>query len=148
MEYRHIIRDDHYKGPWLLSGANELGRLAQGVGNRIAGTSTIFFIRKDQVPIGRTVTYPQIFSTVRPEKYEPNRIQITAGRNLITDYSGNVSTETSDLETIKIHWKSVLSTKDARYLCLDISNMYLNTPHDRFDYMRMHLRDIPQEIID
>ena len=47
VEYRHLIRDDHYKGPWLLSGANELGRLAQGVGNRIAGTNTIFFIRKD-----------------------------------------------------------------------------------------------------
>ena len=26
--------------------------------------------------------------------------------------------------------------------------MYLNTPRDPFEYMRMHLRDIPQEIID
>ena len=31
---------------------------------------------------------------------------------------------------------------------MDISNMYLNTPLDRYEYMRMHLRDIPQEIID
>ena len=43
MEYRNLIRDDHYKGPWLLSGANELGQLEQGVGNQIAGTNTIFF---------------------------------------------------------------------------------------------------------
>ena len=26
--------------------------------------------------------------------------------------------------------------------------MYLNTPLDRFEYMHMHLRNIPQEIID
>ena len=41
----------------------------------------------------------------------------------------------------------MLSTKKARFLCLDISNMYLNTPLDRFEYMKMHLRNIPQEII-
>ena len=104
MKYRHIIHDDHYKGPWLLSGVNELGRLAQGVGNRISDTNTIFFIRKYKVPIGRTVTYPQIFSTVHRENDEPNKTQITAGGNLITDYLGTVSTETSELETIKIQW--------------------------------------------
>ena len=82
MEYRHLVCNDHCKGPWILYGANELGRLAQGVGNRIAGTNTIFFIRKYQVPIGRIFTYPQIFSTVRPEKDEPNRTQIIAGGNL------------------------------------------------------------------
>ena len=42
----------------------------------------------------------------------------------------------------------MLSTKDARYLCLDLSNIYLNIPLDRFDYMRMHLHDIPQESIE
>ena len=114
MEYQHLIRDDYYKGPWLLSGANELGQLAQGVGNQITGTNIIFVNRKYQVQIGRIVTYPRIVSTVRPEKYKPNRTRITAGENLITDYPETVSTETSELETIKIHWNSVLSTKDAR----------------------------------
>ena len=31
---------------------------------------------------------------------------------------------------------------------MDISNMYLNTPLDRFEYMRMKLTEFPQEIID
>ena len=31
---------------------------------------------------------------------------------------------------------------------MDISNMYLNTPLDCFEYMCMPLKDIPQEIID
>ena len=31
---------------------------------------------------------------------------------------------------------------------MDISNMYLNTPLERYEYMRMKLTDIPQEVID
>ena len=68
--------------------------------------------------------------------------------NLITDYTGKISTETAGLELIKMHWNSVLSTNKAKYMTMDISNMYLNTPLDRFEYMRMPLTDIPQEIID
>ena len=41
-EYRHLIRGDK-KEIWGKSFANKLGRLAQGVGNRIDGTNTIFF---------------------------------------------------------------------------------------------------------
>jgi hypothetical protein len=132
MEYKDLIRDDHYKMDWTKSAANELGRLAQGVGNRIKGTNTIFFITKDKVPDGRTVTYARVVCTVRPEKEEINRTRITAGGNLITDYPGDVSTETAGLETVKIHWNSVLSTPGAKWMGMDISNMYLNTPLDRY----------------
>ena len=33
-------------------------------------------------------------------------------------------------------------------MTMDISNMYLNTPLDRFEYMRMKLTNFSQEIID
>ena len=68
--------------------------------------------------------------------------------NFITDYKGEISTETAGLELIKMHWNSVLSTRKAKYMTMDISNMYLNTPLDRFEYMRMKLTEFPQEIID
>ena len=74
--------------------------------------------------------------------------QITAGGNLITDYPGEVSTETAGLELIELHWNSVLSTTGAKYMTMDIFNMYLNTPLDCFEYMRMNITDTPQEIID
>ena len=45
-------------------------------------------------------------------------------------------------------WNSVISTKDARYLCLDIKNFYLGTPMDRFEYMKMPLDIFPQHIVD
>ena len=33
-------------------------------------------------------------------------------------------------------------------MTIDIGNFYTNTPMDRYEYMRMHLSEIPQEIID
>ena len=44
-EYLHLIRGD-VKEIWGKSFANKLGRLAQGVGNRIEGTNTIFYEKK------------------------------------------------------------------------------------------------------
>ena len=33
-------------------------------------------------------------------------------------------------------------------MTIDISNMYLNTHLDRYEYMKFHLKDLPQEVID
>ena len=142
MEYRHLIRDPHYKKDWDQSCANKLGRLAQGLGDKIKGTNTLVFIPKSKVSPGRTVTYARIVCTVRPEKEETNRTRITCGGNLILDYPGDVSTETASLEKFKIHINSVVSTPGAKYMTMDISNTL-----DRCEYMRMKLSDIPQQII-
>jgi len=45
-------------------------------------------------------------------------------------------------------WNSVISTKDARYLCLDIKNFYLGTPMDRFEYMKMPLDIFPPTTVE
>ena len=39
-------------------------------------------------------------------------------------------------------------TENAKYMTIDIGNFYTNTPMDRYKYMRMHISEIPQEIID
>lgn len=48
----------------------------------------------------------------------------------------------------KILWNSTISTKGARFAGADIKNMYLGTPLDRYEYMRMHISLLPQDIID
>ena len=58
MECKDSIKDPHCRDNWLRSCANELGNLAQGVGNRVKGTNAIFFVHKHQVSKGRTVTFP------------------------------------------------------------------------------------------
>ena len=50
LEYRNLLKHPKYKEDWSTSVANEFGRLAQGVGNRIKGMNTIKFISKQEVP--------------------------------------------------------------------------------------------------
>ena len=57
----------------------------------------------------------------RPQKDDPNRVRLTAGGNLI-NYPGELTTRTAELTTSKILWNSVLSTKDAKYMCIDLKN--------------------------
>ena len=53
--------DDLLKGKmkptWKIGLSNEIRRLTQGVGDRLAGTDTIDFIHKSEVPANKKVTY-------------------------------------------------------------------------------------------
>jgi hypothetical protein len=40
-------------------------------------------------------------------------------------------------------WNSILSTKGAKFMCLDIKNFYLTAPLDHFEYMKMPLSLFP-----
>lgn len=146
MEYRALAAHPKTQAIWTKSFANELGRLAQGVGNRITGTDTIFFIPKTSVPQDRTVTYGRIVCDYRPQKSEPERTRLTVGGNLI-NYPYDVSTDTSDLTTAKLVINNTVSTPGARHLLIDLKNYYLGTPMERYEYMRLAIEIIPDEII-
>ena len=146
LEYRHLIKHPTLATPWKTSAANEFGRLAQGIGNRIKGTDTIKFIPMDKVPKEKKVTYGRFVCDVRPQKAEPNRTRLTVGGNLL-DYPGAVSTKTADITTCKCLFNSVVSTPGAKYMTVDIKNFYLNTPLDQYEYMRIPLDLIPEEVI-
>jgi hypothetical protein len=83
---------------------------------------------------------------IKENKSERERTRLTVGGNLI-DYPGDVSTKTAGLTAVKMLLNSVVSTPDAKFMCMDVKNFYLNTPMARFEYMRMNISLIPQEII-
>jgi hypothetical protein len=91
LEYRHPINDASTFTIWNEAAANEFCRLAQGVGNRIDGSNTIFFIPRQDVPKGKIVTYGRFVVDIRPNKSEVHRVRLTVGGNLI-QYQGDVST--------------------------------------------------------
>ncbi len=84
---------------------------------------------------------------VRPEKNNPNHIQITIGGNRIC-YPGNVGTNTASLELLKLLINSVLLQKDAHFSSIDPKNIYLDTPMPEPEYVCTKVLDIPQEFID
>ena len=148
LNYRQLLRHPDLRGTWSNSSANEFGRLAQGVGGRIKGTDTIRFIRYEDIPKDRRkdVTYGQFVCTIRPEKKEQHRTRFTLGGDRI-NYPGEVATPTAEMLVAKMLFNSVVSTKDAKFMTIDISNFYLNTPLKRPEFARLKLSDIPEEII-
>ena len=82
----------------------------------------------------------------RPQKEEPNRVQIMVEGNLI-EYPYKLKTRTADLKPSKVMWNSIISTPQARYICADVKKN-LCTPLNKLEYMRMPISLIPQEFID
>ncbi len=70
MNYQLLMKSETHKEVWSKLSANEFGRLANGVGNKIKGTKTIKFIHKHEVPGDRRqdVTYGQFVCSIRPKK--------------------------------------------------------------------------------
>ena len=68
------------------------------------------------------------------------------GCNLI-EYPGAVNTPITNLTTFKILANSIVSTKNKKYLILDIKDYYLNTEMERYKYTRLPINIIPKEII-
>ena len=129
---------------------NEFDRLVQGIGGRTKNsTNTIIFIDKKDVPNNwfKDYTYGKFVCVVCPQKSESNQTRLTVGDNRI-NYPGEVGTLTADMVLVKFLLNSVVSTKGAKFMRINISNFYLNTPLPRFDYLKLKLSDIPQEVID
>ena len=83
---------------------------------------------------------------MRPNKKEKNRTRFTVGGDRI-DYPGEVATPTADMLVAKILFNSVISTKGARFMTIDILNFYIITPLKRHEFIRINLRYILDEII-
>jgi hypothetical protein len=79
LEYRHLIQDDSTFPVWNKAAANKFGRLAHGVGGRIEGYNTIFFIPRQTVPKGKIITYGRFVVDICPNKSETHRVRLTGG---------------------------------------------------------------------
>jgi hypothetical protein len=147
LEYLHLIQDDSTFPVWNKAAAHAFVRLAQGVGGRIEGSNTFFVIPRKAVPKGKIIIYGRFVVNIRPNKSETHRVRLTVGGNLL-QYPGDVSTRSADITTSKCLWNSTISTEGAKYMCLEVNKFYLGTPMDSFEYMRIPIKLIPQEIID
>ena len=129
------------KPTWEVSLSNEIGRLAQGVGNRVAGTDTIEFIRKNEVPANKKVTYANFICDYRPLKTEPHRVRLTVGGDKLDCPYDAGSPAASIVETKLILNSTISDAKDgARFLSADLKDHFLASPMEENEYMRIHAR--------
>ena len=54
---------------------------------------------------------------------------------------------TADMLVAKILFDSIISTRGARFMTIDISNIYLMTPLKRPEYIRVKINDLREEIV-
>jgi hypothetical protein len=147
LKYNKLITSLRYKINLMISTANKIGRLAQGIKRGIKGTNTIKFIRREDVPVGRNVTYGSFVIYSKAHKEETERTRLTVGGDQI-EYPGDKSTRTAGLTKANMLFNSTISTPGSRFLVIDITNSYLTTPFERYEYMVFLMPSLPQEVID
>jgi hypothetical protein len=134
---------------WTASNTEEIGRMFQGLGpdlNMPTGTNTLFFIYKSQVPKHKHATYIRVVCADRPKKTNTKCVRWTAGGDRI-DYPGNKTCKTADLTTAKLIFNSVISTLNAKFMGIDLNDFYLYSTLDDYEYVRIPIHLIPQQII-
>jgi hypothetical protein len=142
LEYWHLIKHQKYRETWSKSFGTEILCLA-------TTTETIFFVDRKEIPQDRQhdITYGCICCNYWEQKKDAYQTHITMGGNLI-NYPGDCGTPTADLLTVKLLFNSVISTPQAKFMCIDIKDFYLCTLMSRYEYFRMKLELFPDDIIE
>ncbi len=148
LEYRDLLKTAE-RDKWYDGCSKEFARLCNGrKKDNTKATNSIRFKRPSELPKGKKATYLRICANYRPQKEDPYRIRFTVGGNLV-NYRGETYTPTSDITTAKILFNSVLSTQNAKFMCIDLSNFYLITPienPDEYEYMYIPTWVFPEDI--
>ncbi len=137
---------------WQTAFGKDFGRMAQGC-NKTGqkGSNSMFVMTHKEIRHAlvakRFFTYANPVLDYWPQKDNSHYIRIMAGGNLIT-HNEDVSVCTANLDTAKLHWNSVISTKGAKYICLNIKNFYLTAALKYFEYMHNPLLLFPEWTIE
>jgi hypothetical protein len=94
----------------------------------------------------KDVTYGSFSCNLKPNKAETHQTRLTTGGDRI-NYPEDVGTPTADMTLVKILLNSIISTKGAKCVMLDVKDFYLNTPMKQYKYMCLKLSNIPEEIL-
>ena len=111
------------------------------------GTNTVFFVAKSDISHGRKVTYAQMVASIIPIKAKVNRFQVTVNRDRL-DFPGATTTHCAIFTTKNCLLNSTIYTPGAGFITLDIKDFYYGTAMDRYEYMKLALACIPDEIIE
>ena len=85
-------------------------------------------------------------ASIRLNKTEMYRVRVTAGGD-VPDYPDITSTDTEILTTTQIILDSFISTLYAMFMTADTKYFYYNNHLNCFEYVRMALADIPEEVM-
>ena len=119
----------------------------QGIGNRITGTDTMEFIKKEDIPHHKKITYANFVCDYRPLKAEKHRVRMTIGGDKL-EYENETASPAASLLETKLLINSVISdsNKGARFLTMDLKDHFLQTIMEEPEFMRIHKKYITDEV--
>lgn len=74
------------------------------------------------------------------------RTQITIDGNLV-NYPDDCGTPTADIITVKLLLNSIISTRNAKFMTINLKDFSLMTPMSRYKYFGMKLDLFPENIV-
>ena len=134
---------------WNRSTSNEFGRLAQGNKYGIKYRDVMEFITKQEVPKTNKVTYASFVLNYRPLKAEPWRVRLVVGGDKLP-YDDDAGSPAASLIETKLLINSVISdaSKGAKFMSLDLKDFFLMSAMQSPEFMKIHKRNFPPDIID
>ena len=108
----------------------------------------LLLIDKTSVPVDiwREITYVRVVVNYRPKKDNPYRVRLCVDGNRL-HCPWDCGTPTVDMLTVKLLLRRIVSTPNANFMSIDIKDFYLNTPIPCYEYMRLKLSDLPEDVI-
>lgn len=124
---------------WLDTHTIELRKL-------LTDTNTMHFVHSSTKPATQKATYynPQCEKKMRDGDWL-YRIRGTAGGDKL-DYTGETSSQTADMQTVKAMANVVVSEPNSKFMCVDITDFFLNTKLHAPEYMWISLDMLPPAI--
>ena len=142
-----LLKDPSTTEIWSRSASNEFGRLMNGNRAGVLGTQAMTMVHPSTISQDQAITYASMVCDYRPLKIEAHRCRLVVGGDKLP-YASDSAALAANLIESKILFNSVVSTKGAKFMTIDISNFSLSSHMQHPEYMKIHQDDIPQDILD
>ncbi len=132
--YKQLMNNPVTSNTWQTAFWKGFQKYVPGRKTGAKGTNAMFVMKPEEVnhvPAARLAMYANIAVNYQPQNNDQYQICITVGGNLI-NYPGELTRCTADIMTSKLTWNSILSTQQAKYMCLNLKNFYLLAPLDQY----------------
>ena len=123
MTLRALLKDPSTTEIWSQSASNEFGRLMDGNGYGVIGTQAMSMIKPAAIPRDQAITYASMVCDYGPLKHEAYRCRLVVGGDKLP-YASDSAAPAANLIESKILFNSVISTKGAKFMTIDISNFF------------------------
>ena len=105
----------------------------------IKGTDTMEPIAFENIPLTSDITHGSMVRDHRPLKKEKHRCQLDVGGDRLT-YDNETAAPVANLLEAKLILNSIISTRNAKFLTVDIKDFFLSSKMKKPEFIQRNVR--------